>query len=658
LNRKGLAAVLILLFIVSIVAPMVIGNKTNSMEKYNKYDLDSYHISEVYNNEKQIRRNPVPDAVSSDASVSYKKTASPSNVLGPMDSAWPMYCHDVRHTSRSSYSTVDTWDEIWKFKQPVNDYVRGSTVIGNDSTIYLGGWDLYAFYSNGTLKWTYDLNYYVWSSPAVDDNGVIYVGDLDGYFYAINPDGTEKWKFRIGKEILSSPVIGNDGIIYLGTSFYYPDGYFYALYPNNGSVKWRYKTDHVVYSSPAIGEDGTIYCGCHDTYLYALYPNNGTLKWRYKTGDWIRVSPCIADDGTIYVVSLDNYLHAVNPDGSLKWITDVGAGTSPTIGQDGTIYCGYGSLHAVNPINGSIKWSFDVDGAIKGSTPCNSIDGTIYFGTGAGWFYAVNPDGTLKWRKKIANQFIDSAPAISEDETVYVGSADSENHGGNIYNVGYLHAFGIGPLEAEADGPYYGLINIPVQFEGKAMGGYSPHSYHWDFGDTHTSDEKKPVHIYTSAGNYTVTLTVTDNTSNTSTDTTWAWIQTTNTPPDTPTINGPTSGKPGVSYDYNFMSSDPDGTPIWYYVDWGDNSNTGWVGQYNSGEEITLSHSWSEKGTYIIRCKAKDPYNAESDWGTLSVTMPCSYDKPIMNFLEKILERFPHAFPILRYILGQYKTFF
>jgi outer membrane protein assembly factor BamB len=544
---------------------------------------------------------------------------------GLMDSPWSMYCHDVHHTGRSPYSTIDTWDEIWRFKQHVNDYVRGSPIIGDDGTIYFGAGDFYALYPNGTLKWKYDdLNYYVWSAPAIDDSSVIYVGDRDGYFYAINSDGTEKWSYRVGNEILSSPTIGDDGTIYFGNVIYPTDGYIYALYPN-GTLKWRYKTDLVVYSSPAIGSDGTVYCGSHDTYLYALYPNNGTLKWKYKTDGWIRTSPCIGDDGTIYVVSLDSYLHAVNPDGTQKWKTDVGAGTSPTIGQDGTIYAGYGILHAVNPSNGSVKWTFDVGGTIQGSTPCHSAEDIIYFGThltdyaGGGDFVAVNPDGTERWRKGIANHYIDSAPAIGEDGRVYVGSA-WEISG---YSRGYLHAFGIGPLEAEADGPYYGLINEPVQFKGKASGGYSPYvSYHWSFGDGGSSNEQNPTHTYTSAENYTVTLTVTDNTGNTSTDTTFAWIQVTNDPPNKPSISGPTHGHFFEYYEYTFSATDPEGTPVWYYIDWdGPHGDTGWIGPSASGGEVVAGHWWG-RGTYTIRCKAKDPYGEEGPWGTLKVKMP------------------------------------
>jgi hypothetical protein len=35
---------------------------------------------------------------------------------GFIDSPWPMYCHDARHTGRSPYSTANnSGDEIWRF---------------------------------------------------------------------------------------------------------------------------------------------------------------------------------------------------------------------------------------------------------------------------------------------------------------------------------------------------------------------------------------------------------------------------------------------------------------------------------------------------------------------------------------------------------------
>ena len=124
-------------------------------------------------------------------------------------------------------------------------------------------------------------------------------------------------------------------------------------------------------------------------------------------------------------------------------------------------------------------------------------------------------------------------------------------------------------------------------------------------------------------------------------------------PPDTPTIDGPTSGKGGVEYGYTFTSTDPNGDNVYYYIEWGDNDTEEWIGPYNSDEEITVNHSWSEEGTYMIKAKAEDIYGLESDWGTLEVTMPKS--KTIhfnFNLLSWLFERFPNAFPILRYMLG------
>jgi len=95
-----------------------------------------------------------------------------------------------------------------------------------------------------------------------------------------------------------------------------------------------------------------------------------------------------------------------------------------------------------------------------------------------------------------------------------------------------------------------------------------------------------------------------------------------NVRPHPPNISGPTSGKPGVSYDYYLSSTDPDSDDVYYYVDWGDNTNSGWLGLYSSGAMITVSHTWDQKGTYTIKAKAKDSYGYESEWTTLAVTMP------------------------------------
>ncbi|EMR75539.1 hypothetical protein MBGDF03_00355 [Thermoplasmatales archaeon SCGC AB-540-F20] len=114
-----------------------------------------------------------------------------------------------------------------------------------------------------------------------------------------------------------------------------------------------------------------------------------------------------------------------------------------------------------------------------------------------------------------------------------------------------------------------------------------------------------------------------------------------NEQPNPPFIDGPPRGKVGEEYEYAFNATDPNGDDVlYYYVDWDDGQTEEWVGPYDSGEEVTLSHTFDEKGTYLISAKAKDIHDAEGDWGYLEVTMP--KDKPFsfqFNRLVFLFER-------------------
>jgi rhodanese-related sulfurtransferase len=124
-----------------------------------------------------------------------------------------------------------------------------------------------------------------------------------------------------------------------------------------------------------------------------------------------------------------------------------------------------------------------------------------------------------------------------------------------------------------------------------------------------------------------------------------------NTPPNTPTITGDTKGKPGQEYPYTFAATDPDQDDVYYYVNWTDNTTNQLIGPYHSGDEALLSHTWSEKGTYLVKVKARDKYGFESDYTTLEVKMPYTYNPP-WQFLESMFTRFLNLFPVLRQLFG------
>lgn len=127
----------------------------------------------------------------------------------------------------------------------------------------------------------------------------------------------------------------------------------------------------------------------------------------------------------------------------------------------------------------------------------------------------------------------------------------------------------------------------------------------------------------------------------------------TNLPPNTPSRpSGKTSGKAGVEYPYTSLVTDPEGDQVYVLFDWGDTTNSGWLGPYSSGETCTAKHTWVEQDNYQIKVKAKDIYGAESSWSDpLPITMPYSY-KPIYQFLNQLFQRFPNLFPLLRQLMG------
>jgi endo-1,4-beta-xylanase len=117
-----------------------------------------------------------------------------------------------------------------------------------------------------------------------------------------------------------------------------------------------------------------------------------------------------------------------------------------------------------------------------------------------------------------------------------------------------------------------------------------------------------------------------------------------NNPPTIPsTPDGPAAGKAGIKYTYTTSSSDPDENQLHYKWDFGDGSYSDWLGPYESGVITEVNHTWSKKGSYELKVKTKDIYNAESKWSDpLPINMPKNKQSAsFIYFLEKLIKRFP-----------------
>jgi outer membrane protein assembly factor BamB len=318
---------------------------------------------------------------------------------------------------------------LWSLRLP--DTINSSLAtpaIADDGTIYLGTFygTFLAVSPAGQIKWSFDINCEIQSSAAIADDGTVYFGSRNRKFYALTPEGKLKWFFPTEGWVDSSPAIAAGGTIYFGSA----DGNFYALNPD-GTLKWKYPAGAAVDSSPAIASDGTIYFGAHDKKLYAL-GSDGRVRWTFVTGGPVVSSPAIAKDGSVCFSSTDGNLYSLKSDGTELWHYHTGGMTesSPVLDEDGNIYLGV-NLNVVQTISpaGKLRWVWPAPVLID-QTPAVAT-GRIYTTMPWGMLYALLPGEKAPVWQVRAQYNLSSSPAVDAK--------------GNIYFVGGLYLDAVQP---------------------------------------------------------------------------------------------------------------------------------------------------------------------------------------------------------------------
>ncbi|UCB59438.1 MAG: right-handed parallel beta-helix repeat-containing protein [Thermoplasmatales archaeon] len=124
-------------------------------------------------------------------------------------------------------------------------------------------------------------------------------------------------------------------------------------------------------------------------------------------------------------------------------------------------------------------------------------------------------------------------------------------------------------------------------------------------------------------------------------------------PPEKPRRpSGLIVGETGKEYSYTSSTTDINGDQIQYGWDWdGDLRVDFWSDFYESGETCTATHSWNEKGTYLIYVIAMDIRGIESDWSEpLPISIPRIKNSPLSSF-EKFSELFPNLFQLIQRVI-------
>ncbi|MCK5258574.1 MAG: PKD domain-containing protein, partial [Thermoplasmatales archaeon] len=169
-----------------------------------------------------------------------------------------------------------------------------------------------------------------------------------------------------------------------------------------------------------------------------------------------------------------------------------------------------------------------------------SCDLTTPLSYNANIIWYVNITDGSDWTNKSYSFTVESEPP------------GDNNEGGNNEDEGWIP-----PSEptADASGPYGVYVGVELTFDGSRSTG-SITSYSWEFGDGNTGSGVSPTHVYMTAGEYTVELTVTGP-GGSNTDVTYvSVVEKPNVPPITPEVDGPRNGIKNTEYSYVAVSTD------------------------------------------------------------------------------------------------------
>ena len=418
---------------------------------------------------------------------------------------WPTYMHDQARSSASADTAISPSNaanlvKAWAFKTG-GGVAASPTVVGG--VVYVGSWDGYEYAldaATGALKWKTYLgvtNYGNSSCPyptsagitssATVQNGVVYVGGGDSYWYALNAsNGDVLWRVFIGDNSASggyynwsSPLLYN-GSAYIGVASLSDcplvPGQLLRVDLNTHKVVGTWNAVPAgqvgggVWTSPTVDPaTNTVYVTTgtqtspSELYAQAFVALDATTlavkgSWQIPSaqqvsdGDW-GTTPNLLPGGLVAAANKNGILYAFqrsNISAGPVWQQRIANGGSDPTAGDGTASSGAvgggeyfeaggtvtignatynGSVSALNPATGAVLWTHPTQRPVIPALAY--VNGLVLAGAGSDLLALNASSGQQLFDYSTAGS-IYSPPSVSGGR-IYVGSQD-----GNVY------AFAIG----------------------------------------------------------------------------------------------------------------------------------------------------------------------------------------------------------------------
>ncbi len=298
-----------------------------------------------------------------------------------------------------------------------------------------------------SIKWTFATGGKVISSPVLL-NGIIYVGSLDGNFYALNSEtGTEIWRFESGNQIRTIPVMYNNEIICFesGNTLFAIDFKGNQLWTTqlyDGTVINEHDQWDCFRSSPTLN-DTVVYIGSELGKVLGINIKTGEIVFSVQTPQanaTIETTPLIYKNkifvgdwlGVFSVFDLTTgdltWQYDTKEDNTYDWVNAI---VSKPLIYNNTIYFGGRNcnLYAFNPDTGEKKWMYHSpeDKWLFGGPVVN--DNVLYVGSSyQEKLYAFNPDQPeLLWQTFVGGLNYGD-PSVTNDYVV-IGTGGTNSTG-------------------------------------------------------------------------------------------------------------------------------------------------------------------------------------------------------------------------------------
>jgi len=267
--------------------------------------------------------------------------------------------------------------------------------------------------------------------PVIADR-MIYLGDLDGTFRAVDlVTGETRWTRSIEEAGFSSaaavaadpavPLVVGDDL-----------GVVRGLDRETGEVVWEFATEGEISGGPTVLETAAgpaALIGSQDATLTCLDMATGKKRWQHAIADQIRCSPTVARTEAgdrIFLAGCDGRLHVIDAaDGGEVAAVEIGGptGTTPAVSGNRVLFgTEGGAFFAIDFLAPAVAWRRQpAAGGAAYRSSAAVADGLAIVGTRGRAVEALAvADGDRRWRHAMRGR-VDASPAVV---TATIGGTD------------------------------------------------------------------------------------------------------------------------------------------------------------------------------------------------------------------------------------------